>query len=79
MNSKHIKALADAKEGKWNEAHRLIQSMADRDSCLIHGYLHRVEGDFENARYWYSLAKQTMPQNSLEEEWNRLYDLISSG
>ena len=74
--SQQIKALADVKDGKWDEAHRLVQSMADRDSCLIHGYLHRVEGDFGNARYWYGRANRTMPENSLEEEWNRLRDLI---
>ncbi len=78
MYSKHIKALADVKDEKWNKAHSLVQSLADRDSCLIHGYLHRLEGDFGNARYWYGRANQTMPENSLEEEWNRLCDLISS-
>jgi len=79
MYSKHIRALADVKDGKWYKALNLVQSTADRDSCLINGYLHRLEGDFGNARYWYGLANQTMPGNSLEEEWNRLCDLISSG
>ncbi len=47
-------------------------------ACLIHGYLHRVEGDLGNAQYWYRRANKFMPDNSLEEEWNRLYSLVES-
>ncbi len=79
MQSKHLKALAEAKKGNWVDAHRLVQSMADQNACLIHGYLHRVEGDLGNARYWYNRANQSMPENSLAEEWDRLNDLIRSG
>ena len=78
MSVDHIKALDLAKEGKWDEAHRLVQSFSDRKSCLIHGYLHRVEGDFGNARYWYGRANEKMPDNTLDEELNRLYQLVSS-
>ena len=78
MSIDHIKALNLAKEGKWDEAHRLVQSFSDRQSCLIHGYLHRVEGDFGNARYWYNQANEKMPDNTLDEELDRLYQLVSS-
>jgi hypothetical protein len=74
----HAKALDYAKEGRWDEAHRLIQSFSDRTSCLIHGYLHRVEGDMSNARYWYNRANEDMPNNTLEEELTRLYQLVAS-
>ncbi len=74
----HIKALNYAKEGKWDEAHRLIQPFSDKTSCLIHGYLHRVEGDLSNARYWYNRADVAMPDNTLEEEFSRLYQLVTS-
>lgn len=76
MAGDHLKALELAKDGKWNEAHRLIQRHSDRLSCLIHGYLHRVEGDLSNAKYWYRRADETMPENSLEQELNRLYKAI---
>ena len=74
----HVKALNYARQGKWDEAHRLVQSFSDRESCLIHGYLHRVEGDLGNARYWYNRANEKMPDNTLEEEFKRLYQLVSS-
>ena len=48
----HIAALDYAREGQWDQAHRLIQPLSDKQACLIHGYLHRVEGDLGNARYW---------------------------
>lgn len=74
MTVDHLKALELTKEGKWDEAHGLIQGHSDRLSCLIHGYLHRVEGDLSNARYWYRRADETMLDNTLEEEWERLYE-----
>ncbi|MDH3638155.1 MAG: hypothetical protein OES09_06785 [Gammaproteobacteria bacterium] len=74
----HRKALDYANAGKWDEAHELVQSSSDRNSCLIHGYLHRVEGDLGNARYWYRRADQKMPNNTLEEEFARLLELVHS-
>jgi len=78
MACDYFKALALAKGGKWDEAHKLVQSYSDRMSCLIHGYLHRVEGDLSNARYWYRRADEEMLDNSLEEELSRLYKAANS-
>ena len=77
MACDHIQALELAKAGKWKEAHQTVQPYADEYACLIHGYLHRVEGDLNNASYWYRRAGTTLPENSLEEELERLYKLIS--
>ena len=72
----HIKALELARAGDWDGSHDLIQDYNDEFSCLIHGYLHRVEGDEFNARYWYTRAGATMPANSLEQELVRLESLV---
>ena len=77
MACDHIQALNLAKEGKWDEAHKLVQPYSDDYSCLIHGYLHRVEGDLGNAGYWYRRTGISIPDNTLEEEMDRLYKLIS--
>ena len=76
MSCDYIQILNYAKEGEWDKAHQLIQSYSDKTSCLIHGYLHRIEGDLSNANYWYARAESEMPDNTLEEELKRLYLLV---
>lgn len=77
MPTDQLQALRLAREGKWDDAHRLIQPLSDSHSFLIHGYLHRVEGDLANAAYWYRRAGQSMPANTLEEEAQRLASLMA--
>lgn len=67
-------ALELAREGKWDSAHEMVQPYSDSLACLIHAYLHRVEGDLGNADYWYSRAGENRLDNSLDEEWHRLYE-----
>src|SRR5688572_18940635 len=52
MTCDHKNALDLAKEGKWDQSHELVQEYSDELSCLIHAYLHRIEGDIGNAKYW---------------------------
>lgn len=75
MECDHVKALDLAREGNWDESHKLVQQYSDKLSCLIHAYLHRVEGDMSNAQYWYGHAGEDMPKNNIDEELNRLYEL----
>lgn len=79
MREEHLKALDLARDGYWDEAHCLIQSHSDELGCLIHGYLHRKEGDLGNAGYWYRRAGTEIPENTSEEELDRLYGLARSG
>jgi hypothetical protein len=36
-----------------DESHRIVQELAGAHASYWHGMLHRREGDFENARYWF--------------------------
>ncbi|PXA03644.1 hypothetical protein DDZ13_10120 [Coraliomargarita sinensis] len=60
-----------ARAGRWDEAHDLCQTLHDPAGSWIHAWLHRQEGDYGNACYWYSRAgKPAADQDaSLEEEW----------
>ena len=78
MTSVHIDALNLARAGHWDEAHELVQPHSDPTSCLIHGYLHRVEGDLGNAGYWYRRAGAMLPDNTLDEELERLSALANA-
>ncbi len=72
----HKKALDLASEGKWGQAHEIVQADSDRMACLIHALVHRVEGDVDNARYWYERAGAKMPAETPQEELKRLYELL---
>ncbi|GAW87839.1 conserved hypothetical protein [Bathymodiolus platifrons methanotrophic gill symbiont] len=74
----YIALLNKEKQGNWDEAHQQIQPYSGLMACLIHGYLHRVEGDLDNAQYWYNRADTNIPDNTLEQEWQRLYELAHS-
>lgn len=68
-----LKALWYDAKGDWRTAHGLVDALDGRDAALIHAYLHRVEGDLWNARYWYGQTKEPEFEGSLEEEWQALF------
>ncbi len=71
--SEILEALWQDAKGDWEAAHDIIQTKEGvKQYDLIHAYLHRKEGDNWNANYWYRRAKATMPDVSLQEEWNLL-------
>lgn len=68
------KALALLQAGDWQQAHAIVQE--DEDSpfaAWAHGIVHVLEGDQQNARYWYRRAKRTFPEPfSTEKELQAL-------
>lgn len=73
----YMQALWWDARGNWQKAHSLIDSLDDKNSCIVHAYLHRKEGDTWNADYWYRRANAKRPDKGLDEEWRSLaMDLI---
>lgn len=70
--SVQLKALWYDGKGDWHQAHELVDQLNDSSSALIHAYLHRKEGDIWNADYWYSRAKSSRPDVTLDQEWETL-------
>lgn len=58
--------------GEWEDAHVIAQDMDDAESAWIHAYLHRKEGDMTNARCCYRRAGRSVPDLTLEEEWEEI-------
>jgi hypothetical protein len=49
-----IRAVDLALAGEWEAAHAIAQEdEADPACCWLHAVLHKIEGDADNARYWY--------------------------
>lgn len=69
---KALQALWYDKEGNWNQAHEIVQNVSDADSAWVHAYLHRKEGDMENARYWYRRSSQPEFLGELNQEWEHI-------
>jgi hypothetical protein len=74
-----LAALWWAANGKWDEAHKIVQDENDTNSAWVHAYLHRVEGDLGNAGYWYRQAGQPVTTGSLEAEWERIASALLEG
>lgn len=67
----------DAK-GDWARAHETTQQDEGPDGSWVHAYLHRKEGDQDNAAYWYGRAGQPFCREPLEAEWQAIVkDLLS--
>ena len=67
-----LPALWHDANGDWDQAHRIAQSLDNRDGAWVHAYLHRKEPDPQNAAYWYSRAHRPVCQTSLDDEWQNL-------
>jgi hypothetical protein len=43
-----------------------------RDCACVHAYLHRLESDLDNARYWYGQAGKPAASGPLPVEWDSI-------
>ena len=64
-----LAALWWAKKNDWDKAHAIVMDEESPAAAWVHAYLHRVEGDLPNARYWYRQAKRPEAKGALEAEW----------
>jgi hypothetical protein len=64
-----VTALWWAGKDDWDAAHKLVMDDGGKDCAWVHAYLHRVEGDSDNAGYWYREAGRAAPNGALQAEW----------
>ena len=55
-------------KGSWDKAHDRVQEQSGIDAAWIHAWLHRMEGDLSNARYWYGQAGRELCSGDLHAE-----------
>ena len=64
-----IEALEHLARGAWQPAHAIVQKHKSPEAAWLHGIVHTLEGDLENARHWYRKANRNFPgTDSVEAE-----------
>jgi hypothetical protein len=74
--SPSLEALWHQAKGDWEAAHRLAQSQDNPAGKWVHAYLHRIEGDNDNAAYWYRLAGKDVCTSRLANEWDEIVEAL---
>jgi hypothetical protein len=57
------------RQGDWKRAHESAQQDEGQEGSWVHAYLHRKEGDQDNAAYWYDRAGKPVCREPVEAEW----------
>lgn len=66
--------------GAWQEAHEIVQRDKSAEAAWLHGIVHTLEGDIENARHWYRKADRTFPgSDAVQEEIAAAQQLLGPG
>lgn len=55
------RALAHLESRDWQGAHEIVQHDESDLAAWLHGIVHTLEGDLENARYWYRRIRRAFP------------------
>jgi hypothetical protein len=71
-----LAALWHVAQGDWKKAHDLVNDLEGETAAWVHAHLHRVEGDLDNAGYWYGQAGKPAATNSTDEEWKQIADAL---
>jgi hypothetical protein len=66
MSAALRRAIRSALAGRWDEAHALVQADPGALAARIHAELHRIEGDADNAAYWYRRAGVSQPSQDAQ-------------
>ena len=54
-------ALDHLAAGDWQKAHEIVQNEKSTTGSWLHGIVHILEGDRENAQGWYRRAERDFP------------------
>jgi hypothetical protein len=64
-----VRAVELLAAGAWQQAHEIVQHEQSVLAAWLHGIVHTLEGDLDNARYWYRRADRTFPgADAVQEE-----------
>jgi hypothetical protein len=55
------RAVEHLEAGAWQAAHEIVQNDSSELAGWLHGIVHTLEGDLDNARYWYRRVGRPFP------------------
>jgi hypothetical protein len=55
------RAVAHLEAREWQAAHEIVQQDESDLAGWLHGIVHTLEGDLDNARYWYRRVRRAFP------------------
>ena len=61
-----LDAIELALNDKWDDAHKIVQEISTPNAQWIHAVLHKIEGDENNSRYWYSRSSLEVYESYLD-------------
>jgi len=56
-----IEVVKLLERGAWQDAHVIVQPEKSAEAAWLHGIVHTLEGDLENAQHWYRKANRAFP------------------
>jgi hypothetical protein len=74
-----LAALWWAGKDEGEKAHTIVMEESGKDCAWVHAYLHRLEGDLGNARYWYRQAQHPVATAPLTAEWDAIVEILLQG
>lgn len=76
-----LDAIDVALSGDWQRAHKIVQQDEDDPlACWVHAVLHKIEGDANNSRYWYSRTTHSYDEfDGIEQELAAIKLELESG
>jgi hypothetical protein len=74
-----LAALWWAGKDDWETAHKVVMDAGGKECAWVHAHLHRVEGDLDNARYWYRQARRPVSEGPLTAEWDAIAQTLLAG
>jgi len=64
-----VRAVELLAAGAWQQAHEIVQREESSLAAWLHGIVHLLEGDLDNARYWYRRVGRAFPgEDAVPEE-----------
>ena len=73
-NAPLLKAMWLLERGHFDAAHSLAQEDDTENGAWVHAHVHRVEGDLDNAGYWYGRAGRPKCTDPLMDEWHAIVE-----